>query len=93
MVVTRPGGESEPLSMADALADIARFADIFDVLEDGPAAGAQLVQLCRTVAVAGRQVHDTNIVATMLAHGEMRLLSANRRDFARFEPRIEIVEP
>ena len=79
--------------MADALADIARFAEVFDILEDGPAVGAQLVQLCRTVAVAGRQVHDANIVATMLAHGEARLLSANRSDFQRFGSLIEVVEP
>jgi hypothetical protein len=52
-----------------------------------------LIQLCRAVAIAGRQVHDANIVATMLAHGEGRLLTANRGDFRRFEPRIEIVEP
>jgi predicted nucleic acid-binding protein len=51
------------------------------------------VELCRAVAVAGRQVHDANIVATMLAHGETRLLTMNRSDFRRFEPRIEIVEP
>jgi hypothetical protein len=38
-------------------------------------------------------VHDANIVATMLAYGESRLLTANRGDFSRFEPRIEIVEP
>jgi len=43
--------------------------------------------------LAGRQAHDANIVATMLAHGEDRLLTVNRSDFRRFEPRIEIVEP
>ena len=51
-----------------------------------------LDELCRSVAVAGRQVHDANIVATMLGHGETRLLTANRSDFRRFEPRIEVVE-
>jgi toxin-antitoxin system PIN domain toxin len=92
-VVTRPQLFASPVSMPDALADVARFATDFDILEDGPAVAAQLAQLCRAVAVAGRQVHDANIVATMLAHGETRLLTANRRDFQRFEPRIEVVEP
>jgi predicted nucleic acid-binding protein len=63
------------------------------VLEDGPEVAARLVELCETVQLAGRQVHDANIVATMLAHGEDRLLTMNRSDFQRFEPRIEIVEP
>jgi predicted nucleic acid-binding protein len=79
--------------MADALADVERFSDLFDILEDGPAVTTQLVQLCRTVAVAGRQVHDANIVATMLAHGETRLLTSNRSDFKRFVQAIEVVEP
>jgi predicted nucleic acid-binding protein len=43
--------------------------------------------------VAGRQVHDANIVATMLAHGETRLLTSNRSDFKRFAHAIEVVEP
>ena len=32
-----------------------------------PEVGARLAELCRSVALAGRQVHDANIVATMLA--------------------------
>jgi hypothetical protein len=31
------------------------------------------------------------VVATMLAHGEYRLLTVNVGDFQRFEPQIEIV--
>jgi predicted nucleic acid-binding protein len=92
-VATRPGGESEPLAMSDALADVARFMRSFNILEDGPVVAEQLLRPCRTVQVVGRQVHDANIVATMLAHGESRLLTANRRDFQRFEQQIEIVEP
>ena len=90
-VVTRPQLFASPIPMADALADVERFAAAFEVLEDGPEVGARLAELCRSVALAGRQVHDANIVATMLAHGEARLLTANRGDFRRFEPRIEVV--
>jgi predicted nucleic acid-binding protein len=79
--------------MAEALADVAGFATDFELLEDGPEVGRRLMELCRLVLIAGRQVHDANIVATMLAHGEDRLLTLNRSDFQRFEPRIEIVEP
>ena len=42
---------------------------------------------------AGRQVHDANIVATMLAHGENRLLTFNGADFRRFVRLIEVVPP
>ena len=54
---------------------------------------AVLLKLWRDVAVGGRQVHDANIVATMLAHGERRLLTFNDGDFVRFAPRIEVVRP
>jgi predicted nucleic acid-binding protein len=40
-----------------------------------------------------RQVHDANIVATMLAHGERRLLTFNDAVFRRFAPLIEVVVP
>jgi predicted nucleic acid-binding protein len=90
-VVTRPQLFASPISMAEALADVERFAAAFELLEDGPEVGARLAELCRSVALGGRQVHDANIVATMLAHGETRLLTANRGDFERFAPAIEIV--
>ncbi|MGH7067254.1 MAG: hypothetical protein ACREEU_05635 [Acetobacteraceae bacterium] len=41
----------------------------------------------------GKQVHDTNIVATMLAHGIIRLLTFNLVDFRRFDRLIEAVAP
>ena len=50
-----------------------------------------LFSLCRGVRVAGRQIHDANIVATMLAHGERRLLTFNQRDFRRYGARIDLV--
>jgi hypothetical protein len=54
---------------------------------------AQLLELCRRYSFGGRQVHDANIVATMLAHGEHRLLTFNGVDFQRFTPLIEVVVP
>jgi hypothetical protein len=47
----------------------------------------------RASAFAGRQVHDANIVETMLEHGERRILTFNEADFRRFAELIEIVTP
>ena len=33
--------------------------------------------------MGGRQIHDANIIATMLAYGELRLLTFNVADFRR----------
>ena len=35
--------------------------------------------------------HDANIVATMLAYGERRLLTFNPADFRRYGNRIELI--
>ena len=77
--------------MEAALAHVAALEAAFDILEDGPRVTEVLTALCRDVAVAGRQVHDANIAATMLAHGERRLLTFNASDFRRFGERIELV--
>ena len=78
--------------MADALEDVTRLVSSFTVLEDGQNVMAMLTALCREVSVGGKQVHDANIAATMLAHGERRLLTLNAKDFRRYEERIELVE-
>ena len=90
--VTRPQIWSEPLAMADALEDATRLVSSFTTLEDGPNVMAMLTALCREVPVGGKQVHDANIAATMLAHGERRLLTLNAKDFRRYGERIELVD-
>ena len=52
--------------------DVNRLLSSFEILEDGPVVTESLIALCRKVSVGGRQIHDANIVATMLAHGERR---------------------
>ena len=92
-VVTRPQTWAPPLAREDALEDANRLIEAFDVLEDGPVVTEALLALCRDVSIGGRQVHDANIVATMLAHGERRLLTFNTADFRRYGGRIELVDP
>jgi len=91
-VMTRPQNWGKPLSLTEAMADAIAFARRFDVLEDGPAVWHQFAELSRHCSFAGRQVHDANIVATMLAHAEHRLLTFNTADFQRFGALIELVQ-
>ena len=90
--VTRPQPWSPPETMDNALRHAAEFEMTFEILEDGPQVADMLATLCREVPLGGRQVHDANIVATMLAHGERRLLTFNAADFRRYGERIEMVE-
>jgi predicted nucleic acid-binding protein len=41
--------------------------------------------------IAGKQVHDANIVATMLVHGITQLLTQNIADFSRFSSLITVM--
>ena len=92
-VMTRPQIWGKPLTLAQATADTAGFMRQFSVLEDGPSVWDTLIMLGRNHSFAGRQVHDANIVATMLAHGERRILTFNDADFRRFASLIEVVTP
>jgi predicted nucleic acid-binding protein len=92
-MMTRQQIWGKPLDLAQATADAATFARLFTVLEDGPVVWNELMALSRNHSFAGRQVHDANIVATMLAHGERRLLTFNDADFRRFSGPIDVVAP
>jgi predicted nucleic acid-binding protein len=89
--LTRPQTYSRPVPAAVVAADVAYFQTVLHIAEDGPAVTANLLHLLTTVPVAGRQVHDANIVATMLAHGVPKLLTHNTADFARFAAVITVV--
>lgn len=91
-VTTRPQPWAKPATVAEALQILEVFQSRFAILEDGPAVWDALVTLGRTVSFGGKQVHDANIVATMLAHGETRLLTFNVADFRRFEIMIELLQ-
>jgi predicted nucleic acid-binding protein len=89
--MTRQQAWGTPLSLREAIADVRIFEQRFGILEGGPVVWDQFVELCRRYRFGGRQVHDANIVATMLAHDERRLLTFNIADFRRFSASIEIV--
>ena len=91
-VITRPQVWPISISREYALDDAKRLISSFEILEDGPVVTESLIALCSEVVVGGRQIHDANIVATMLAHGERRLLTFNTADFRRYGDRIELVD-
>ena len=86
--VTRPLSWSVPITTDAALACVAAL----EIPEDGPRVTQMLKRLYREVSVAGRQVHDANLAATMLAYGERRLLTFNTRDSRRYGERIELID-
>ena len=78
-VVTRPQTWPVAITREEALEDANRLIGGFEVLEDGPVVTESLIALCREVSVGGSQIHDANIVATMLAHGGAQAANVQHR--------------
>ena len=90
-VLSRPQTFTSALPIGTLVAAIRDFEISFQVAEDSPTVTNRLLSLLQQVPVAGKQVHDANIVATMQIYGIRRLLTANVADFARFGHLITVV--
>jgi predicted nucleic acid-binding protein len=88
---TRLSGTGSGRPLADIFENLQTFQREFTVVEDTRLVAAALENLARSVAVAGKQVHDANIVAAMQVYGIRHLLTNNGEDFARFVQFITIV--
>jgi predicted nucleic acid-binding protein len=76
------------IPITELTATIRQFETRFRIAEDGPLVTAQLLLLLEQGHT--RQVHDTNIVATMLATGITHMLTNNPADFSVFANLIKV---
>jgi predicted nucleic acid-binding protein len=67
------------------------FQRTFHLANENAATTRQLLALLQEFPTGGKQVHDANIVATMLANGIDTLLTQNLKDMNRFLPKIKVV--
>jgi predicted nucleic acid-binding protein len=91
-VATRPAEKSGlGMRLADALSNAHAFRARTSLLaEDGKVAD-RLLTLLDGVACGGKQIHDANVVATMLVHGIDTIVTINVGDFTRFERLVRLV--
>lgn len=68
-----------------------RFQRAFKVLPEDIATAQKLGELVQKYHVSGKQVHDANIVATILVHGIQSILTHNVDDFKRYSGLIKVV--
>ena len=78
---TGPRSSGEPVKPAVAAQYVAAILPRFRLADVNAAVAAELLSLLRTVGARGKNVHDANVVATMLVHGVGRLLPHNVKDF------------
>jgi predicted nucleic acid-binding protein len=87
---TRPQTFSQP-STADVVNQRVRYLqEHFQVADDTAAVTGELMKLMENFTIGGKQVHDANIVATMLAYNIPTVLTHNTADFKRFNEVIRV---
>lgn len=91
-VATRPVhlnglGMAQPAAVANIRALRARL----NLLAEDVKVSERLLELLDAAECTGKQVHDANIVATMLVHGVDTLVTLNVDDFARFGHQVHVV--
>jgi predicted nucleic acid-binding protein len=91
-VVTRPSLGVPEVPLAQVVENIRIMQREFDVVADSAQVLNNLLELLNRVEVRGKQMHDANIVATMLAYDIHHLLTHNISDFARFSQLITVTD-
>ncbi len=87
---TRPQTFANP-SIPQIVIERVRYLEKrFQVADDTATTTEQLIMLLGKFKIGGKQVHDANIVATMLAYEIPCLLTHNAKDFERFGELIRI---
>lgn len=89
--LTRPPIASNRVTFATIAAEVQSFEERFRVGDENRDTTTRLLGLIAQHPTGGRQVHDANIVATMLAYGVDQLLTHNVSDFKRFSGLITIL--
>ncbi len=88
--VTRPQKWAVPMTVRASLQQAEKMQSVCTMLEDNQEVLNYLMKISREVPVVGLQIHDANIVATMLAYGERRLLTFDA-GFYRYSQMIDLV--
>jgi predicted nucleic acid-binding protein len=91
-VATRPAERNGlGLKPADAVSNVRAIRERTAFLAEDVRVVDRLQGLLADVECGGKQVHDANVVATMLTYGVAMVVTMNVEDFARFEQYVTLV--
>jgi predicted nucleic acid-binding protein len=90
VVLTRQPVSGRVFTLTESLAALEVWLTGCQVLEETMDVLRECLRLVQQFDVHGKQVHDCNIVATMLAHGVRHVATRNAADFKRYESSISI---
>jgi len=90
-VATRPAAlNGLGLTVPDALDNARAFRSRMLFLAEDAKVADRLAELLEESKSSGKQVHDANVVATMLVHGVDLVVTLNTGDFARFAQHVQV---
>jgi predicted nucleic acid-binding protein len=92
-VLSRPQSSFSSIPQASVLLWLKTWRDRCRVLDDTEIVMETLWQLYADIPFGGKQVHDANLVATLFSCGLDTLVTVNTVDFARFAPRLKLINP
>jgi predicted nucleic acid-binding protein len=91
-VATRPAEKNGlGLNRSDALGNVHAIRGRTTLLAEDAKVADRLLSLLADVDCRGKQVHDANVVATMLVYGVRAVVTTNMEDFARFEGHVSLI--
>jgi len=91
-VATRPVDHNGlGMTQPDAIANVRALRARLNLLSEDVKVSGRLLELLDTIECSGKQVHDANVVATMLVHGIDTVVTLNVDDFARFGHQVRVV--
>ncbi len=79
-----------PMTSVQIREQMRSFRTLFQIADETEIVTEKLLDLVERFPTGGKQIHDANIVATMLVHDVPTLMTLNYADMKRFEPIIEI---
>jgi predicted nucleic acid-binding protein len=88
--LTRPGLLKKPLTAREVEVQVKGLRTLFRIADETEAVTEMLIELMKSFPGGGKQVHDTNIVATMLVNGIGTLVTNNVSDMKRSAEKITI---
>jgi predicted nucleic acid-binding protein len=89
----RPQSFMKPMTPEQAVQQVQSMQQVFQIANETSATTRELLQLIRSFPMGGKQIHDANIVATMLTHDIDTLITLNTSDFKRFADKITLLSP
>ncbi|MBZ0304910.1 MAG: hypothetical protein K8I82_02465, partial [Anaerolineae bacterium] len=91
--VTHPATFSPVYTLEQILAQLNTIQTLFRISDETARTTEKMLELIQKYPTRGKQIHDANIVATMLTYGINTLITLNVADMKRFSDVIHIISP